>query len=76
MLSSWLSQRRTLLPFHSPIDVDHLRMSRQAGLLARAVVHHFNSIRRRIPLDMQRLGSLLRAIVAGVGVEEVVVGLP
>ena len=65
-----------LRPLRRAIDIQHLSVRREAGLIARAHVHHFNGIGGGVPLNMQRLGALLRAKITSVRVEEVVIGLP
>ena len=73
--SSWLSAAPDFSHLSEPSILSTSACMARPGV-AGTVVHHFDCVCRGIPLDVQRLRGLLRGEVAGVGVKEVVVGLP
>ena len=67
---------RFFFPGYGCIHIQNLYFCRQTFMRASAVVDHFYLVRCRIPLDMQRLGSLLDSKIGGSRLEIIIIRLP
>ena len=65
-----------LLPAHGAVQVQDFDLRGQAPGIVAAVIHHFNVVRRLVPLNVQWLRRLLGAKIGRRRLEVVVVGLP